>query len=85
MENLQKCRINVMVSNLDEAVEFYSEKLGLELLNRYGDHYAEIQAPGLMVGLHPTSEKITTGNSISIGFGVVDFDRTIENLKKKGN
>ena len=32
MENLKKCRINVMVSNMDNAVEFYSEKLGLELI-----------------------------------------------------
>ena len=84
MENLNKCRVNVMVSSIDNAVEFYSGKLGLDLINRYGDHYAEIQAPGLMIGLHPTSEKITTGNNISIGFGVFNFDLTIENLKTKG-
>ena len=83
MENLKKCRVNVMVSNMDDAVEFYSEKLGLELINRYDNHYAEIQAPGLMIGLHPTSEKITIGNNLSIGFGVVDFDLTIENLETK--
>lgn len=83
MENLEKCRINVMVSNMDDAVEFYSGKLGLELINRYGNHYAEIQAPGLMIGLHPASEKTTIGNNISIGFGVVEFDLTIENLETK--
>ncbi|MCH8903262.1 MAG: VOC family protein [Bacteroidetes bacterium] len=84
MENLQKCRINVMVSNMDSAVEFYSEKLGLELINRYGDDYAEIQAPGLMIGLHPNTENTTVGNNISIGFGVINFDKTIENLQAKG-
>jgi len=84
MENLKQCRVNVMVSNMDEACEFYSEKLGLELINRYENHYAEIQAPGLMIGLHPTSEKITIGNNLSIGFGVVDFDLTIEKLETKG-
>ena len=84
MENLKKYRVNVMVSNMDNAVEFYSVKLGLELINRYGDHYAEIQAPGLMIGLHPASEKISIGNNLSIGFGVINFDKTIENLNAKG-
>ena len=84
MENLKKCRVNVMVSNMDNAVEFYSVKLGLELKNRYGNHYAEIQAPGLMIGLHPASEKISIGNNLSIGFGVINFDKTIENLNAKG-
>lgn len=84
MENLKKCRINVMVSNMDKAVEFYSVTLGLELINRYGDHYAEIQAPGLMIGLHPTSDKISTGNNLSIGFGIINFDETIKNLEVKG-
>jgi len=37
-----------------------------------------------MIGLHPTSEKIAIGNNLSIGFGVVDFDSTIENLETKG-
>lgn len=84
MENLNKCRVNVMVSNMDNAVEFYSVKLGLELINRYGNHYAEIQAPGLMIGLHPASEKISIGNNLSIGFGIINFDETIEILKAKG-
>lgn len=84
MENLNKCRVNVMVSNMDNAVKFYSETLGLELRNRYGDHYAEIQAPGLMIGLHPSSKEITIGNNLSIGFGVFNFDLTIENLKTRG-
>ena len=84
MENLKKMSVNVMVSNMDEACKFYSETLGLELINRYDNHYAEIQAAGMMIGLHPTSEKITVGNSLSIGFGVVDFDLTIEKLETKG-
>ena len=84
MKNLKKCRVNVMVSNMEDAVKFYIETLELQLINRYGNHYAEIQAPGLMIGLHPTNEKIITGNNLSIGFGVVNFDLTIENLKTKG-
>ena len=84
MENLKKGRVNVMVSDMDRAVRFYTETLGLKLINRYGDHYAEIQAPELLIGLHLTSEKITVGNNISIGFGIFDFNATVEILSSKG-
>jgi catechol 2,3-dioxygenase-like lactoylglutathione lyase family enzyme len=84
MENLQQCRVNVMVSNMDASVEFYSKTLGLDLVNLYGDHYAEIQAPGLLLGLHPASGKVLFGTNISIGFGVRNFDDTIANLEQKG-
>ncbi len=84
MNNLKTCRINVMVSNMDEAVEFYINTLGIELLNRYGDHYAEIQAPDLLIGLHLATEKIVPGNSLSIGLGVVEFDKTLKELESKG-
>lgn len=73
-----------MISNMDKAIEFYQTKLGLELVNRYGDHYAEIQAPDLLIGLHPMSEKVVKGNNLSIGFGVVEFDSTIQELESKG-
>ena len=84
MKNLQSCRINVMISNMDKAIEFYQGKLGLELVNRYGNHYAEIQAPDLLIGLHPISKNLVIGNNISIGFGVVSFDATIKELESKG-
>ncbi|MCB0707755.1 MAG: VOC family protein [Saprospiraceae bacterium] len=84
MKNLKTCRVNMMVSNMDEAIDFYQNKLGLELTSRYGDHYAEIQAPDLLIGLHPTSEKIVKGNNLSIGFGVVEFDATIKELESNG-
>lgn len=73
-----------MVSNMDAAVAFYQETLGLELMNRYDDHYAEVQAPDLLIGLHPSSEKTVFGNNMSIGFGVTEFDATVEELEAKG-
>lgn len=84
MKNLKTCRVNLMVSNMDKAIKFYQGKLDLELINRYGDHYAEIQAPDLLIGLHPTSDNIKPGNTISIGFGVIEFDSTIKDLELKG-
>ena len=69
---------------MDKAVEFYQGKLGLKLINRYGDHCAEIQAPDLLIGLHPMSEKDVQGNNLSIGLGVVEFDSTIKELESNG-
>ena len=84
MKNLKTCRVNVMVSNMDKAIAFYQGKLELELINRYGEYYAEIQAPDLLIGLHPITEKTLNGNNITIGFGVVEFDSTIKELEAMG-
>ena len=48
----------VFVSNMDAAVRFYSQVLGLKLTNRFGDHWATVEAgKGLTIGLHPASSK----------------------------
>src|SRR4029077_11651294 len=46
----------VFVSNMDNSVRFYVEVLGLKLTNRFGDHWATVEAGrGLTIGLHPAS------------------------------
>jgi catechol 2,3-dioxygenase-like lactoylglutathione lyase family enzyme len=48
----------VFVSNMDNSVRFYTEVLGLKLTNRFGDHWATVEAgKGLTIGLHPASSK----------------------------
>jgi catechol 2,3-dioxygenase-like lactoylglutathione lyase family enzyme len=48
----------VFVSNMDKAVRFYTEVLGLRLAERYGDHWATVDAGrGFTIGLHPASPK----------------------------
>src|SRR5713101_6395731 len=43
--------VTVYVSNMDRAVRFYSETLGLKLAYRFGDHWASIEAgTGLTIG-----------------------------------
>ncbi len=84
MTKINSSRVNVMVSDMNESIDFYINKLGLKLLNHYGNHYAEIQAPDLLIGLHPKSDKTIVGNNISIGFGVKEFDLLIKQLKSKG-
>ena len=48
----------IFVSNMDSAVQFYTQVLGLKLSNRFGDHWATVEAGrGLTIGLHPASPK----------------------------
>lgn len=84
MESLKHSRVNVMVRDMDKSIDFYVNVLDLELVNHWGNHYAEIKAKDLLIGLHPSSEKVSVGNSISIGFGVTNFDETIKALETKG-
>ena len=83
MKNLKHSRVNVIVKDMNKSVKFYVNDLGLELVNHWGNHYAEIRANDLLIGLHPSSEKVSFGNSISIGFGVSNFDETIAALESK--
>ena len=84
MKNLISCRINVMISNMDQGISFYRDTLGLTVINRYGDHYAELQTPDMWIALHLNTEKVTVGNNMSIGFGVSDFDTVVKELQMKG-
>ncbi len=44
----------VFVSNMDNPARFYTETLGLRLTNRFGDHWATVDAgKGLTIGLAP--------------------------------
>ena len=60
MTNIQDCNVTVMVSNMDNAIKFYSETLGFKLKARYGDHWADIEGPGIAIGLHPASKDVKT-------------------------
>lgn len=70
----------VYVSNMDAAIRFYTEALGLKLTNRFGDRWATIETgpsywseagAGLMIGLHPQSPKYPApGTKGAVGFGL---------------
>jgi catechol 2,3-dioxygenase-like lactoylglutathione lyase family enzyme len=73
----------VYVSNMDNAVRFYTEVLGLKLTNRFGNNWATVLAgKTLLIGLHPWSAKYPrpgTRGSVQIGL-VVSRDEPISDL-----
>jgi len=64
-----------MVKDISKSVSFY-ESIGFTLKNRWGDFYAQVTAPGITIGLHPSkkNEPIDSADNISIGFTTDNFD-----------
>jgi len=71
----------IYVSDMDRAVAFYTETLGLGLTFRAGDHWAGIDAgDGLQLGLHPAGSRGPapgTVGAVTVGFTV---DEPIEHV-----
>jgi len=78
----------IFVGDMDAAVRFYTEALGLKLLERYGNHWASIDCGhGLTIGLHPASAQNPAGRvgSMTIGFHASEPIReAVAHLKKRG-
>jgi len=79
----------VLVSNMDRAVHFYTQVLGLKLSNRFGDHWATVEAgKGLTIGLHPASPKYPapgTKGGMMLGMEIDGaIDSVVARLSEKG-
>ena len=72
-----------MVKDMDRAVRFYTKTLGLPLVVRYGNDWAEVDAGSTRIGLHPTDGKIAPGGA-TVSFYVKDLRGLAKSLKKKG-
>lgn len=69
MANINDSTITVMAHDMDKSIAFY-ESIGLSLKQRWGNHYAMVEAPGLVIGLHPTIAEYDPKSNVSIGFMV---------------
>jgi catechol 2,3-dioxygenase-like lactoylglutathione lyase family enzyme len=83
----KEANVTVMVSNMDRSVKFFVETLGLKLKSRYGDHFAQVEAPGVTIALHPSIKngpQPGKSESLSIGLGVDDLESAVASLRSKG-
>lgn len=70
----------MMVTNLDRSVDFYTDVLGFKIVQRYGNHYAQIAGPGIIIGLHPTAGALKPDDNISLGFLITDIEQALHML-----
>jgi catechol 2,3-dioxygenase-like lactoylglutathione lyase family enzyme len=79
----------VLVSNMDAAVDFYTQALGMKLTNRFGNHWATVDAGrGFTIGLHPAGPKYPapgTKGGMMIGLEIDEpIEAVVERLQRKG-
>jgi catechol 2,3-dioxygenase-like lactoylglutathione lyase family enzyme len=74
---IKESNTTINVKDLDRSILFY-ESIGLTVKNRWGNHYAQLTAPGIVIGLHPTSDANLAGNSgnVSLGFTLDNFEES---------
>ena len=76
--------ITIMVADMGKAKLFYTQILGMEVKEEYGEDWISLEGYGIRIGLHPSLAKVEIKGNLSIGFDVIDLDKEIENLQKKG-
>ncbi len=81
--------VTVTVSNMDRAVQFYTEVLGLRLAYRFGNHWAAVElGKGLTIGLHPGSPEEPAGGRAGMAIGLelsgVSIHDAVRQLEAKG-
>jgi catechol 2,3-dioxygenase-like lactoylglutathione lyase family enzyme len=79
--------VTLMVADVNRAVEFYTRTLGLPLKQRFGDAWVEVQAPGVLIGLHPAGGMPIPAErtaAFTIGLMVDDLDATLAELGARG-
>lgn len=81
--------VTFYIEDMEQSIDFYTEALGLTLIERFADHYALVDAgAGLMLGLRMTSERSPPSGkvgSITVGFHVTKPLETVkEHLEDEG-
>src|SRR3954464_8822489 len=80
MISILQTNVTIMVNDINKAITFYKDVLGFTVLKQFGDHYAQISARGIIIGLHPSNKKNNSSENISIGFTVYDFSKAKNSL-----
>src|ERR1700674_1281181 len=77
----------IFVSDMDRSVNFYTRILGLKLAQRFGNHWASVEAGKLAIGLHPASNQNPAGRDGSTIIGLElsgNIEDVIATMKQQG-
>ena len=72
------------VTDMDRAVAFYADVLGLPLSYRSGDDWAQFAAGPIQLALHGAGSAGETRTGGTLAFTVADLDATKAKLSSKG-
>ena len=80
---IRNTNITINIKDLEKSLSFY-QSIGFSLKSRWGYHYVQLTAPGIVLGLHPSDEiSLTAGSgNVSIGFTTDTFEKTKSDLQK---
>src|SRR6185369_5198614 len=80
---IKQSNVTINVKDMDRSVSFY-QSIGFSIKNRWGNFYAQLEAPGIVIGLHPASNGNLVGNSgnVSIGFTTDNIEETRYSLQQ---
>jgi catechol 2,3-dioxygenase-like lactoylglutathione lyase family enzyme len=83
----RSANVTLFVSDFDQSVRFYQDALGFNLRERHGNYWAEVEAPGLSIGIHPARadgsvEIRATG--FALGLQVEEIDSVVAALSTRG-
>jgi catechol 2,3-dioxygenase-like lactoylglutathione lyase family enzyme len=80
---IKDSNLSLMIKDMDKSIDFY-QTIGFTLKTRWGNHYAQLSSPGLVIGLHPTNVEYLVGNSgnASIGFTTDNLEEIKSELEK---
>jgi len=56
------------------------DSIGFNIKQRWDNHYAQLTAPGITLGIHPTNDNIANSGNVSIGFTTDNFEETKNQL-----
>lgn len=76
MPEIKKAYATIMVDDLDRAVDFYANVLGMVEDLRFGDNWAEMVVQGLTIGLHPKKVGTSPELAAKMGWGAVHQDNS---------
>jgi catechol 2,3-dioxygenase-like lactoylglutathione lyase family enzyme len=80
---LNGSNVTIMVKDMDASIAFY-ESIGLRLQQRWDNHYAMIEGPGITLGIHPGGDEDSGSGDLSIGFMIESLKEGKALLEKNG-
>ena len=78
---IKQANVTVNIKDMDRSISFY-QSIGLTVQNRWGNFYAQVTAPGISIGLHPSNELAGNSGNVSIGFTTDSIEETKKSLEQ---